>query len=171
MIIREPTKEALEQWKAIWKRYKGKLQPNRRSGIELLDYLQNKYVLTEINDKKAADAIIGSVTMNAHYAQKLPEGAMPVPRAFFLENLGNGERFYSPENKDPIDLWGGNITRIFVGIDIASGFYMVEGSTMLWDEICAFQGVDEKDLGNYVCVAEYINSLKRFGKLETVVDE
>ncbi len=171
MITREPTKKEFEQWKARWIKYKEKLQPNRKSGIELLNYLQSKYVLTEIYDKKAADAIICNVTTNEPYAEKLPEGSIPVPRAFFLENSGNGEHFYRPENKDPIDLWGGDITRIFVGIDIVSGFYMVEGSTMLWDELCAFQGVDEKDLQNYVCVAEYINSLKRFGKLGTVVAE
>ncbi len=166
MITREPTKEELEEWKTIWIKYKGKLQPNRKSGVELLDYLQSKYVLTEIYDKKAADAIIGNVTMNAPFAEKMPEGAFPVSRAFFLENAGKGEVFYRLENKDPIDLWGGDITRIFVGIDITSGFYMVEGSTMLWDELCAFQGLDEKDLENYVCVAEYINSLKRFGEWE-----
>ncbi|MCI2161864.1 MAG: hypothetical protein LKK39_08120 [Oscillospiraceae bacterium] len=171
MITQEPTKEVFEQWKVVWMKYKDKLQPNRKSGVELLNYLQSKYALTEIYDKKATDAIIGNVTMNAHYAEKLPKGAIPIPKAFFLESSGNGKHFYRPENKDPLDLWGGDITRIFVGIDIASGFYMVEGSTMLWDELCAFQGVDEKDLQNYVCAAEYIHSLKRFGKLETVVAE
>lgn len=171
MIKGAPTKKELEQWKDVWMKYKEKLQPNRKSGIELLNYLQSEYVLTELHDKKFADVIIGNVTMNAPYSEKLPDGALPIPRVFFVENSGKGERFYRSENKDSVDLWGGNITRIFVGIDIVSGFYMVEGSTMLWDELCVFQGVDEKDLQNYVCVAEYINSLKRFGKLETVVAE
>lgn len=163
MITQKPTKEDLEQWKAVWLKYKRKLRPNRKSGTELLNYLQSKYVLTEIHDQQAIDAIIGNITMNAPHAEKLPEGAMPVPKTFFLENSGKGELFYRPENKNPVNLWGGDITKIFVGIDLVSGFYMVEGSTMLWDELCAFQGLDEKDLQNYVCVAEYINSLKRFG--------
>lgn len=137
----------------------------------MLNYLQSKYTLTEIFDKDALDAITFNVTMNAHDAEKLPEGSVPAPRAFYVENTENDNPLYAPQNKDSLDLWGGDITRIFVGIEIESGIYMVEGSTMLWDELCAFQGLDEKDLKNYVCVASYINSLKRFGVLETIVPE
>ena len=163
MITKEPTKEMFTEWKSIWSQYKKKLKPNRKTGEELLQYLQDKYVLTEIYDKNAYDAVIGNITMNAPNAEKLPEGAVPVPRTFFLENIGNGETLYQDENKDSVDVWGGDITRIFVGIDTVTGFFMVEGSTMLWDELYAFRGLDKKDLENYVCVAEYIKSLKRFG--------
>lgn len=163
MIIKEPTTEMLAEWKSIWSQYHGTLRPNRKSGTELLQYLQDKYVLTEICDKNASDAVVSNITMNAPNAEKLPEGAVPAPRTFFLENTGNGERFYQDENKDPADVWGGSITKIFVGIDTVTGFFMVEGSTMLWDELCAFRGLDQKDLQNYVCVAEYIASLQRFG--------
>lgn len=162
MITKEPTKEMLAEWKDIWSQYKEKLTPNRKSGKELLQFVQDKYTLTELVDKNASDAITNNITMNAPNAEKLPAGAAPVPRTFFLENTGNGKALYQDENKDPADVWGGDITRIFVGIDTVTGFFMVEGSTMLWDELCAFRGLDEKDLQNYVCVAEYIHSLKRF---------
>lgn len=164
MITQEPTKEMIEEWKSTWEQYKEKLEPNRKSGTELLNYLQGKYVLTEIYDKDAIDAIIGNVTMNVCHSEKLPDGVAPVPRAFFLENTGNGKVFYQDENKDSADIWGGDITRIFVGIDTVTGFYMAEGSTMLWDELNAFIGLDEKDLQNYVCVSEYIKALKRFNE-------
>ena len=55
--------------------------------------------------------------------------------------------------------------KIFIGVDLASGYFMVEGSSMLWDELCAFQGLDAKDIENYYCVAQYISCLKRFNKL------
>ena len=42
---------------------------------------------------------------------------------------------------------------------------MVQGSTLLWDELCAFQGLDERDLQNYVITAQYIRALERVGKL------
>lgn len=160
MITQEPTADMLEEWKSIWLHYQGKLRPNRKSGAELLCYLQDKYVLTEIHDKNAADAVIGNITMNKPYAEKLPAAAAPAPRTFFLENTGNGKIFYQDENKDSDD-----ITRIFVGIDMVTGFFMVEGSTLLWDELYAYRGLDKTDLQNYVCVAEYINSLKRFNLL------
>ena len=171
MIVQEPSKERLEEWKSTWMKYKELIKPNRRTGLELLEYLQSHYSLTKIFDADALDAIRYTVTMNKPLSEKLPDGVTPAPRAFYLENAGEGEKFYLPENKDDEKIWGKDITKIFVGIDLSSGFYLVEGSTMLWDELCSFQGLDEKDLQNYVIVEQYINSLQRFGKMNIVVDE
>lgn len=44
MITKEPTHADLEAWKQIWTQYKDQLQPNRKSGMELLHYLQKKFV-------------------------------------------------------------------------------------------------------------------------------
>lgn len=167
----EPTGKILEECKSIWMQYKDQLRPNRKSGEELLRYLLQKYVLTEIQNVNALDTVIYNVKMNAPYAEKLTPGAAPIPRAFFLENAGNGVVFYKRENKDPIDTWGGDISRIFVGIDLATGYFTVEGSTMLWDELYAFRGLDEKDLQNYVCVGQYISCLKRFALLQDALFE
>lgn len=166
MITQEVSQETLSEWKALWERSRESLKPNRKSGPELLEYLQSRYPLTEIFDENALEAISGNVTMNSYLAEKLPEGASPQPKAFYLENSGSGARFYLPENQDDPQLWGGEISRIFVGIDLASGFYMVEGSTLLWDELCAFQGLDSRDLEKFVMVAEYLNAQKRLGLLK-----
>lgn len=171
MLTQEPTKEMLEEWKSVWTQYNGNLKPNRKSGKELLDYLQKKYVLTEMHEKEAADAVIINVTMNEPYAEKLSGSMTPLPKTFFLENAGNGEILYKREKRDPADVWGEEIARIFVGIDMVTGFFMVEGSTMLWDEIYAFRGLDEKDLQNYVCVAQYISCLQRFNLLQDTLSE
>ena len=169
MITQGPTPGMLAEWKKISEQYKGLLRPNRKSGADLLGYLQSSYPLTEITDKGALAVISENVSQNAFWAEKLPAGQLPLPKAFYLEDIGNGHKFYLPENKDRPDLWGGEITKIFVGVDLCSGFYMVEGSTMLWDELRAFQGVDEEDLENYVVVADYIGALGRFGKLDSAV--
>lgn len=171
MITRKPTPEILTEWKNVFEQYKDLLQPNRKSGIDLLDYLQSNYSVTEITDEEVLTVISENVSHNTFFAEKLPAGQLPLPKAFYLENIGNGCKFYLPENKDPSDLWGDEITKIFVGVDLSSGFYMVEGSTMLWDELRAFQGVDEKDLENYVVVADYIHALQRFGKLDSVITQ
>lgn len=165
MITQEVTQAMVDDWKSIWLQYKDKLQPNRKSGIEVLDYLKKNYSLTELNDKNVIDDIVYNITMNMPYAEKLPKGITPNPRAFILEEQGEGKKFYETKNQDPIELWG-TFTKIIVGVDIISGYYMVDGSTMLWDELCAYRGLDEKDLQNYVCVAEYINSLERFDMLK-----
>lgn len=169
MITQEVTPQMLAEWKNTFEKYKDLLRPNRKSGAEILEYLQSNYALTEITDPQVLTVISDNVSMNPFDAEKLPDGQHPLPKAFYLENIGNGHQFYLSENQDCPDLWGGEITRIFVGLDLSSGFYMVEGSTMLWDELCAFQGVDEEDLKKCVVVAQYINALKRFGKLDSVI--
>ena len=164
MLMQEPTPEMFEEWKMVWHKYKDFLKPNRKSGQEILDYLSQKYVLTEIHDKKAADAVRFNVTMNKPRAEKLPVGTVPQPKTYYVENSGNGCILF--ENMDEIYK---DVTKIFVGIDIVSGYYMVEGSSLLWDELCAFQGLDQTDIQNYYCVAQYIACLKRFGKLQDVI--
>lgn len=164
MITQKVTKAKLDEWKKIWLQYRNTLKPNKKSGIELLEYLQNNYIMTEVYDQYLLDTIFDNVTMNIHYREKLPRGGVSSPRAFLLENVGVNKKLYcSQETSDK------KITEIFVGIDIESGFYMVEGCTMLFDEVCAFIGLDEKDLENYVCVAQYIRSLTIVEKLEEVL--
>ena len=86
---------------------------------------------------------------NKYFKNKLRKNEEPIPVAFYLENNNN---------------------RVFVGIDLVSGFYCVEDDEDLWDELCAFEGLDEVDLTNYYCVAEYINCLKKFDMLESVLN-
>lgn len=48
------------------------------------------------------------------------------PNLIYVKNF----KFYLSKNKDHPDLWGGEVTKIFVGLDLCSGFYLVEGSTL-----------------------------------------
>jgi hypothetical protein len=43
-----------------------------------------------------------------------------------------------------------------------TGYLLVEGSSSLWDELFAFQGLDKNDIENFYLVAEYIKSLKKY---------
>ncbi len=171
MIRKMVTNTELEQWKYIFEKYKCKLKPNRISGIELLNYLNKKYVLTEIYDKKMLNVICDNIIMNECYKEKLPLNTSPIPKAFYLENIGNGKNVYSFKNIENKELWGDDITRIFIGIDTVTGFCTVEGSTILYDELNAIRGLDEKDLQNYVVVAQYIEALQKFNMLDKVVIE
>lgn len=155
MITKQVTEAKLMEWKKIWLEYKDILKPNRKSGEKVLAYLQEKYQLIEIFDKEKLDTITYNVMNTIHYKEKLKNHALPIARAFLLENTlknkapNNGNS--STEDKD----------MIFIGIDMLSGYYMVEGSEILYDEICAFVGLDKKDIDNYVCVALYVNSVNR----------
>ena len=82
---------------------------------------------------------------------------------FIVENKDNGKFLY--ENQDEV-FKGSNV---FVGVELESGFFCVEGSSIIWDELYVFRDLDEKDIQNYFCVAEYISCLKKFGLLENVL--
>lgn len=163
MLMKEPTPEMVKEWKDVWIEYKDKLTPNRKSGREVVEYLKNKYILEELNDDNAKQVVIDNVLYNKPYADKLRKGAEPSAVTFLIKNAGNGKFLY--ENQDEV-FKGDNI---FVGVELESGFFCVEGSSLLWDELCAFQGLDEKDIQNYFCVSEYISCLKKFGLLKNVL--
>mgnify|MGYP001263514154 CR=1 FL=1 len=164
MLMQGATPEMVERWKEVWNEYKGRLLPNRKDGKEVVEYLKNKYILEELHDDKTKKVVINNVLYNKPYADKLPMGAKLSAVTFIVENKDNGKFLY--ENQD--EVFKGN--NIFVGVELESGFFCVEGSSLLWDELYVFQGLDEKDIQNYFCVAEYISCLKKFGLLESVLD-
>ncbi len=165
MITSLPTEAMQDEWKSVFEKYKNIIKPNRISGGELLDYLNDRYVLTPIEDENAKAVVRDNVLMNERFKEKLPVGELPNPQTFFLENKGSGRKFYHEKSDE---LWGGEITRIFVGIDIASGFYTVEGSTLLFDELNAVLGLDERDLQNFVIVAQYVEALEKFDMMDRI---
>lgn len=151
--MQEVTPEMKEQWKCVWNEYKSKLRPNRRTGNEILEYIKNKYPLRDLaNNEKYLQVVSENVLRNQVFTEKLPAGKSPVPIAFIIENAGQGTRLYEMQD----EAFMGN--EIFVGVDIESGFYCVEGSSLLWDELCAFQGL-----------AEYISCLKKFSLLDSAL--
>ena len=156
MIFAPASKEKVCEWRKIHKQFKDKLIPNRKSGKEVLEYLQNKYLLDEFNEERAFCAVYENVLKNEFQKQKLPQNLQPEPKTFILKNEGDGKTVY--ENQESI--WEN--CPIFIGIDLSSGYVQIEGSCLLYDEIYAFQGIDEYDIENCVRVAEYIDCIKRF---------
>jgi hypothetical protein len=163
MLMQESTPEMIAQWQSIWHEYKDKLRPNRKSGKEILTYLYEKYTLVERQDEESKQIVISNVLQNKPNAEKLPVGKQPSAVAFNIENTGEGQRLY----KEQDDVFMG--TEILVGIDLESGYYLVEGSSLLYDELCAFQGLDEIDIQNYFLVSQYISALKKINLLDRVV--
>lgn len=156
MIFGPGSKEKLIEWRKIHNQYKDKLTSNRKSGKEVLDYLQKKYLLDEFNEERAFRAVCETVLNNEFQKQKLPPNSQPKPKTFILKNEGNGKYIY--DNQE--EIWEN--CPVFVGIDLSSGYVQIEGSCLLYDEIYAFQGIDEYDIENCVRVADYIDCVKRF---------
>lgn len=135
MLTEAATPEMIEEWKKIFYQYKGSLKPNKKTGKEVTAYLKAKYAMTPIKDEKAQKIITSTVNSNKALSKKLPSGVKPNPVTYYLDYRGK---------------------QVFIGIDLITGYYQVEGSPELHDEICAFQGLDDDDIQNYFCVAQYI---------------
>ncbi len=145
MITAAPTKQQLDRWRELWLSHKDSHTPDRKSGQQLIDYLSALYPLEETREPEILDTISENITANSFFADKLPQGTQPAPRAFFIRSEGNGARLY----RERSGILAG-VERIIAGVDTVSGCYIVEGSGLLWDELCAYQGLDEADLGNFV---------------------
>lgn len=148
MLRESPTEKMRALWTRTFETYRSRLKPNRKTGQELVDYLQAKYHCVPFQDEEAAQVVIGNVMENEHYRRKLGKGQTPDPVTFSWQQ---GER------------------PVWIGIDLASGMYHVKDDERLWEELCAFQGLEEEDLDNRFCVYTYIACLQKQGTLETVL--
>ncbi|MFH0968268.1 MAG: hypothetical protein V1862_11360 [Methanobacteriota archaeon] len=154
----------VKEWKITYDTYRPRLNPNNKTAVELIAYLTQKYPVTELTDERRKQVVRDNVLLNECHAKKLPAGKAPVAKVFLIENIEAGTYLY--ENQD--DLFKG--IQIIIGFDLETAFFLVEGSSLLWDELFAFRGLDEDDLTNFYLVAEYISCVQKSGMLENVLN-
>ena len=163
MLMQEVSPEMVTAWKVTYDTYRARLKPNNKPVLAIIAYLIQKYPVTELTEETVKQVVIDNILLNDCHAKKLPAGKAPVAKVFVIEDTGVGKYLY--ENQD--EPFKGN--KIIVGFDLETAFFMVEGSSLLWDELFAFRGLDEDDLNNFYLVAEYIGCVKKTGMLESVL--
>ena len=72
MLMKEPTPEMVEEWKAVYAEYKNRLHPNNRSSQSMIKYLKANYPVVEEKDDRLVKIVTDNVLSNKHYSQKLP---------------------------------------------------------------------------------------------------
>lgn len=163
MLLQEPSPDLIRSWKELFDTYRPRLKPNQKPINEVVAYLEMHYPVTGITDRQAEEVVIDNVILNEYHAKKIPAGEKPNPRVFTVQNTGTGKYLYESQDEQFRGI------PIIAGFDLTSGYFMVEGSSRLWDELFVFRGLDEKDIENYYLVAEYITCLQKSGILETVL--
>lgn len=164
MLMQEPTPQMIEQWKQTYAHYRKALHPNRKSAEDIIAYLKNKYPVTKIKDKKWNSIVIDNVLNNEYFKDQIPKGALPKAEVYLIDDSAGGKLLY--DNQD--DIFDG--LDIVFGIELETGFFYLQGSSLLWDEMFAIKGLSETDLDNYFLVAEYINCLKKFDMLKSILN-
>ena len=158
MLTHKARKEEITEWKRTFDFYKDRLFPNRKSGGELVRYLCERYPVRPVFEEKALSVVTENVLGNDFLKEKLQGDAQPRPAAFFVERSGTGADLYKKRERA-----FRKSKEIFVGIELETGYFCVEGSGELYDELVAFRGVDDKDLENFYLVAEYVSNAQKFG--------
>ena len=160
MQTTQATQEDIARWKRVYEEYRPRLRPNRISGAALFAYLESRYPLRPLKDPQYEQVVSDNILLNDCFARLLPQGKSPEPVCCAVEQYGAGLPLY--RTRDAI--YEG--CDIFVGIDRVCGYFLVEGSPDLWDELYAQRGLNEDDLTNAYSVAEYIDCLEKFGMLD-----
>jgi hypothetical protein len=163
MLTRKVTPELIREWKDTSATYRLLLKANKKTGPDILAYLTGKYPVRELPADSLSEVISDNVLLNDCNARKMPAGKTPEAVGFIIENTGAGKFLY--ENQD--EFFRG--MPVIAGIELHSAYFMVEGSSLLWDELFAFRGLDDEDLTNYYLVAEYVACLRRFDQQDRVL--
>ena len=153
MLMQEPTEELIKEWQDIYNKNKDKLKPNKKEGLEIIEYLKENYSVIEIESSKFEKIVYDNIVLNEFSNQKLC-GENPIIRLFEVTD----KKLYEKQD----NVFKG--IKIIVGIELRTSFIYVEGSSYLYDELVAFTGLDNKDLTNYFLVAQYIKCKEKFNK-------
>ena len=165
MLMHEATPEMIDTWKSVYNENKTRLVPNRKSAQQMIEYLKGKYSVSEITNEKCKQVVLDNVLSNKCHADKLPAGKKPKAVVYIVQNANAGTQLY--ENQD--ELFKGQ--SIIVGIELETGFFHVEGSSELCDELFAYRGLDKIDLNNFYLVAEYVACLLKLDMLNEALVE
>ncbi|HYH01613.1 MAG TPA: hypothetical protein VEC37_00785 [Bacillota bacterium] len=159
-----PKIETIQEWKAVYEQYKLRLSLNNKPIMQVIEYLKLKYPLKEETSDRFKEIVVANIKMNEQLALKIPAGKELTPIVFTVSNEGNAIRLYETREK----FYNG--IPIIIGMEVETGYFFVEGSTELADEVTAFKGLDEHDIQNYYIVANYIRCLKKYQLLENVLN-
>ena len=153
MLMEKATKEMIDEWINIFNENKDKLKPNKKTGLEIIEYLKENHSVIEIENLKLEVIVHDNIVLNEFSNQKLC-GKNPTIRIFEI----NDDQLYDKQDS----CFRGQ--KILVGIEMNTSYYYVEGSSYLFDQLVAFTGLDEKDITNYFIVAQYIMCKSKFSR-------
>lgn len=151
MLTKPPSKAMINEWKDIYNIYKNKVVPNKKAGIEIVNYLQKMYSTIEITDEYLEKVVYDNILLNDYSKNKL-KGKKVIIRLFEIKD----KELYLMQD----DIFKGS--KIIVGIELNTSYIFVEGSSYLYDELIAFTGLDEKDIKNYFLVAQYVKCKEKY---------
>ena len=176
--------DIINQWKKTYEEYRQLLKPNRKSIDEILEYIKLKYPVEEDTSAKARKVVEKNVLYN-NYSKRLSENDTMLSIVVLrVKNEDNAVQLYENQVSEHIEFmdkmkktikdfkpYSFEPIPIVIGAERKSGYIFVEGSQGLSEEITMIQGLDSDELKNYYLLANYINVLKKYRKLDDVINK
>jgi len=176
--------DIINQWKKTYEEYRQLLKPNRKSIDEILEYIKLKYPVEEDTSDKARKVVEKSVLYN-YYSKRLSENDTMLSIVVLrVKNEDNAVQLYENQVSEHIEFmdkmkktikdfkpFSFEPIPIIIEAERKSGYIFVEGSQGLSEEITMIQGLDSDELKNYYLLANYINVLKKYRKLDDVINK
>ena len=94
MHMQEPTPEMVRTWKMTYATYRTRLKPDNKPIEEVISYLKRKYPVTELHEHHLNRIVLGNITENEYYRDKIPDNKTPIPSVFKVENTGDPDRIF-----------------------------------------------------------------------------
>lgn len=151
MLMQEPTEKMIKEWQDIYNKNKDNLKPNKKGGLEIVEYLKENHSVVEVENSELEKVVYDNIVLNEYSNKKLC-GKAPVIKLFEVTD----KNLYEKQD----NVFKG--IKIVVGVELNTSYIFVEGSSYLYDELMAFTGLDAKDITNYFLVAQYIKCKEKF---------
>lgn len=151
MLMQEPTEKMIKEWQDIYNKNKDNLKPNKKGGLEIVEYLKENHSVVEVENSELEKVVYDNIVLNEYSNKKLC-GKAPVIKLFEVTD----KNLYEKQD----NVFKG--IKIVVGVELNTSYIFVEGSSYLYDELMAFTGLDDKDITNYFLVAQYIKCKEKF---------
>ena len=74
--------------------YRTWLKPDNKPIEEVISYLKRKYPVTELHEHRLKRIVLGNVTENEYYRDKIPDNKTPTPSVFKVENTSDPDRIF-----------------------------------------------------------------------------
>jgi hypothetical protein len=174
----------INEWKKTYEEYRQLLKPNRKLINEILEYIKLKYPVEEDTSAKARKVVKKNVLYN-NYSKRLSENDKVLSIVVLrVKNEDNAVQLYENQVSEHIGFmdkmkktikdfkpFSFEPIPIIIEAERKSGYIFVEGIQGLSEEITMIQGLDSDELKNFYLVANYINVLKKYSKLDEVINE
>jgi ribosomal protein L20 len=175
--------DVIKEWRRTYEEYRQLLKPNRKSVDEILKYIKSKYPVEENTSDRAKEVVEKNVLYN-YYGRRLSESDKMSLSIVVLnvKNENNAVELYENQANEHIEFiekmkktikdfepYSYKSVPIVIGAERKSGYIFVEGSQKLSEEITMIKGLDSDELKNYYLVANYINVLKKYNKLNDII--